>query len=170
MKVCKTCGIEKPLEDYYKGKNICKICFSERERLRYHEKMKNPEFKAKRASQKKQYSETPKGKEVQQKADKKRGGTHKRYEQNRNNHLKRKYNLTIEEWDKMYREQNGKCDCCGDHIKAKDMCTDHNHDTGEVRALLCSNCNTAAGLLKDSPSRVMKLYSYLTRRGYYGEH
>lgn len=36
MKVCKQCGINKKNNEYYKGKNVCKVCFSERERLRYH--------------------------------------------------------------------------------------------------------------------------------------
>ena len=38
---------------------------------------------------------------------------------------------------------------------------DHNHSTGKIRALLCSNCNTAIGLLKEDIPRVERLIEYL---------
>ena len=37
-------------------------------------------------------------------------------------------------------------------------------ETGEVRGLLCSNCNCAIGLLGDRPETVRKAAAYLSRR------
>ena len=52
-----------------------------------------------------------------------------------------------------------------DKQPAKDtrLAVDHCHETGDVRGLLCAACNTALGLLKDDPDRIVKLLDYLTR-------
>ena len=57
--------------------------------------------------------------------------------------LKRKYGLTIEQWQKMFNEQNGRCKICQKHqSKLKSpLCVDHDHTTGKVRGLLCPSCN-----------------------------
>ena len=51
------------------------------------------------------------------------------------------------------------CEVCGG--KTTKMATDHDHDTGKVRGLLCGNCNTALGLAGDSVDRLMALAAYL---------
>jgi len=40
-------------------------------------------------------------------------------------------------------------------------CVDHNHQTGEVRGLLCSRCNTSAGLMDDDADNLRQLADYL---------
>lgn len=64
-------------------------------------------------------------------------------------HLKRCYGLSIEDWDKMFAGQRGRCAICGVHQSKlkKPLCVDHNHETGQVRELLCSGCNPAIGAL-----------------------
>ena len=42
-----------------------------------------------------------------------------------------------------------------------DLCIDHDHETGTVRDLLCSNCNTSLGLLMEDPSRIEGLADYI---------
>ncbi len=47
-----------------------------------------------------------------------------------------------------------------DHHEAKLM-VDHDHTTGEVRGLLCHNCNRAIGLLREDPERLRRAIEYL---------
>ena len=60
--------------------------------------------------------------------------------------------------------QSGACAICKTvpaHARNKRLAADHNHKTGRVRGLLCSNCNTALGLLKDNPERCEIAATYL---------
>lgn len=58
-------------------------------------------------------------------------------------HLRRTYNLTEEQYSNMLLSQNGRCLICK---KEKDkLCVDHNHETGEIRGLLCVKCNSNLG-------------------------
>lgn len=81
--------------------------------------------------------------------------------------LKRKYNLTLNQYNELYIEQKGVCAVCfcpetTKYLgKIRQLCVDHNHSNGKVRGLLCSNCNRAAGLLKDSPVVCSSLVNYL---------
>ena len=78
--------------------------------------------------------------------------------------LKRKYNITLDDYHTMWIEQEGKCWTCS--VKAEDainkiLYVDHNHLTGKVRGLLCSRCNTAIGLLQESQEIIQKVSKYL---------
>jgi hypothetical protein len=63
--------------------------------------------------------------------------------------LKGRYGLTEDQYLEMVDKRNGKCDIC-DVVYTKTLNVDHNHKTGEVRGLLCNNCNRGLGHLKDS--------------------
>lgn len=71
---------------------------------------------------------------------------------NENHRLKRKYGITLEDRQKMFDEQQGKCKGCGINESElnKPLHIDHNHTTGKVRCLLCGSCNRALGLVKDN--------------------
>ncbi len=83
-------------------------------------------------------------------------------------HLKRKYNMTMEDYDRMLEAQDGVCASCGEvetyvaHGKVKRLAVDHDHETGLVRGLLCHACNAALGHLKDDPRRIMNLAEYIS--------
>jgi len=64
--------------------------------------------------------------------------------------LKSRYGITTEQWQAMFDAQNGCCKICGRHqsLFKKALHVDHNHDTGEVRGLLCSKCNAVLGWLE----------------------
>lgn len=38
---------------------------------------------------------------------------------------------------------------------------DHNHETNQVRGILCSNCNVGLGYFKDEPGRLGQAIKYL---------
>jgi hypothetical protein len=72
-----------------------------------------------------------------------------------NRYLKRKYDITTDDYINMLQLQNYKCGLCSspgwtmaEHHKLK-LVVDHDHKTGKVRGLLCHNCNRALGLLQD---------------------
>lgn len=79
-----------------------------------------------------------------------------------------RHGITPEEFWAMYEEQDGCCPICDEVVEAEDSAIDHNHETGQVRGILCKTCNRALGLLKDSPSNLSRAFDYLTERGHYG--
>lgn len=63
--------------------------------------------------------------------------------------LKRKYGITLAEYDQMLEEQHGVCAICGGaDPSGRRLAVDHDHETGKVRGLLCTSCNTRLGFLE----------------------
>ena len=91
---------------------------------------------------------------------------HKLFLSNRKTNLKQTYGISLEEYDKMLQEQSSKCDVCGkehEEVPKKRLGVDHCHTTGKVRGLLCANCNTALGLLKENVQNIDKLKDYIIK-------
>ncbi len=79
-----------------------------------------------------------------------------------------KYGITKEIYMDMLDKQDGTCDICnGLNANGRDLSIDHNHDTNEVRGLLCGACNSTLGMSRDSISRLEKCIEYLKRKGNY---
>lgn len=76
-------------------------------------------------------------------------------------HRAQRYGITVEEYNKMLEEQNGVCKICGSNEK---LCIDHDHKTGEVRAILCSKCNSAIGLMNEDTNLFEKAIAYLKKK------
>ena len=74
-------------------------------------------------------------------------------------YLKLTYNMTLEQYNALSDTQEGKCAICG--TSPKRLVVDHCHTQGHVRGLLCDNCNTAIGLLKDSSEHLRQAAAYL---------
>jgi hypothetical protein len=76
----------------------------------------------------------------------------------RAHHLKRNYGLTEAERDAMVASQYGLCAIC---LAAPPAHVDHCHKTGRVRGVLCFNCNSAIGKLRDDPGAARRAAAYL---------
>lgn len=64
----------------------------------------------------------------------------------------------------LYEQQDGRCEGCSDPLlPGPQTHVDHDHTTGQVRGLLCKQCNMGLGLLKDSPTVLRQLAAYLER-------
>lgn len=92
-----------------------------------------------------------------------RTGTEDYPKYTRETHIKRKYNLLIEQYNQMLDEQHNKCLICNYKFGQKkgDCYVDHCHTTNEVRGLLCQNCNTGLGNFKDDSDRLIRATNYL---------
>jgi len=62
--------------------------------------------------------------------------------------LKYLYGITLDEYDEMFDRQNGCCAICGEPEIGRRLSVDHNHKTGQVRALLCQGCNASLGKIE----------------------
>jgi hypothetical protein len=81
-------------------------------------------------------------------------------------HLKRTYNITLEEFNNKLAEQDYKCAICksnNTHDKHGVMAVDHNHETGQIRGLLCYKCNAGIGLLNDDKLLMKNAINYLEK-------
>lgn len=86
---------------------------------------------------------------------------HRKYQLNWR--LQKKFGITIQQRDAMLAAQGGKCKGCGSDTPnwKGDWHVDHCHKTNKVRGILCHNCNTALGRVKDSPDVLRNLARYL---------
>lgn len=86
----------------------------------------------------------------------------------RAHHLRTKYGISVDEFDKLWDAQDGKCQICSkamsNNVRVNEpdkVQIDHCHDTGRVRGLLCFSCNTGIGKLQDSVELLEKAIDYL---------
>lgn len=76
--------------------------------------------------------------------------------------IKLKYGLTPEEYLAMYQEQGGCCAICSRELDFDaDIKVDHHHESGRVRKMLCHDCNTGIGYLKEDPVILHSAIEYL---------
>ena len=74
-----------------------------------------------------------------------------------------KHKMTLEEYDNLFEAQDGVCAICGLPEINQRLAVDHDHKTGEIRALLCGNCNCALGHARDNEERLMAMIKYLRK-------
>ena len=80
--------------------------------------------------------------------------------------LSKSYGITEEDYSNILESQNGCCAICNTDKptgKWNVFVVDHNHDTGEVRGLLCNKCNRGIGYLKDSPDILRNALDYILK-------
>jgi Recombination endonuclease VII len=82
----------------------------------------------------------------------------------RQSHLKRKYGITIADYDRMFEAQNGVCAICGQpRPEERTLHVDHDHETGVIRGLLCFRCNNALGDFREEYELFQRAANYLDR-------
>lgn len=137
MRTCNTCNKNLPLSSFgtYKSKDKSKI-------LRRH---KCNKCRSKYESER--YHNDPEVKKRVQKTARKAD-------------LRNKYNLTEEEYFNLIKDQNNCCAICfKEFIKTPNV--DHCHKNGNIRGLLCWNCNIALGYFKDNVDILKNAIKYL---------
>jgi hypothetical protein len=79
--------------------------------------------------------------------------------------LQKRYGITLEQYNQKLTQQHGQCFICGRTSKEnkKALAVDHDHETGEVRDLLCAKCNLAIGCIEERVDLCDKIKSYLIR-------
>ncbi len=80
-------------------------------------------------------------------------------------HLKRKYGITVEQYDAMLEAQGGGCCICGRPPREDiSLHVDHDHSTGEIRGILCFRCNNALADFQDDQQLLQEAADYLDRQ------
>lgn len=72
-------------------------------------------------------------------------------------YVKKKFGISLEEYNKIKESQNHKCFICG--LKASHL--DHNHETGIIRKFLCYKCNVGLGYFNEDVKLFSKAIRYL---------
>lgn len=136
-KTCTKCKIDKPLDAFSKhskgkhGRNTaCKECKNQQARAFYAEN--SEEILSRQRNRENEYA----------------------YQ------IKKRYGITIEEYDAMLERQSGVCAICKKH-RGKRLSVDHCHTTGKVRGLLCNQCNLALGKFEDNIDALKAAVEYL---------
>src|ERR1017187_3973915 len=89
----------------------------------------------------------------------------------KNTKLKDMFNITLEQYQEIYKKQNGCCAICNKPETMIDnrsnttraLAVDHNHATGEIRGLLCSAHNRGLGMFHDNIEELNKAIEYLQK-------
>lgn len=81
----------------------------------------------------------------------------------RDQQLQKKYGITEEIYEKILKAQNGRCAICKCQQHYQRLAVDHDHKTGQVRGLLCVQCNRGLGRFFDSELRLRNAADYIAR-------
>ena len=87
----------------------------------------------------------------------------------KDSHLRHAFGVSLAQYAEMFSAQGGVCAICKQpetHMRAgkvKALAVDHNHGTGAVRGLLCFDCNTAIGKLKEDRDTLLSAIRYLDK-------
>jgi hypothetical protein len=65
-------------------------------------------------------------------------------------YIKEVYKVSPMDWTHLVLRANGRCEICSkDFRNSREVSIDHNHQTGKIRGLLCTGCNSAIQILDD---------------------
>jgi hypothetical protein len=162
MKRCARCQKEKPLDAFSRGRgrpaSWCKECSAEHARAWYE------------ANREKVLAD----RKVWYEANRERINAKQREyrrlnpERKRAYRLKYEFGITVEDYNRMVEDQGGNCAICllppaGTGRNTQRLHIDHDHETGEIRGLLCHACNTSLGQLAEDHERMQRMIDYVTK-------
>jgi hypothetical protein len=77
--------------------------------------------------------------------------------------IRRTYGITLEQYQELLISQNNGCAICGrtEEPDGRRLAIDHDHQTGDVRGVLCNNCNNGLGSFSDNIEQMLKAIDYL---------
>lgn len=160
MRRCTKCGELKPRNEFYPAKGgrdglrgDCKPCFAARAKRWYRENSVHVIARVKAWQQ-----ANPERLSATRKVTRAR-----RRDIDRDAYLKRTFGIGSPEYEAMLSEQGGVCMICGrPPRKGSSLHVDHDHETGEVRGLLCFRCNGGLGQFKEDGERLVTASEYLS--------
>lgn len=172
-KTCERCG-----GTYfgYKASKRCKPCRRKAKTEWERERLQDPEYKERRKATSKIWEQANKEKRANYQRDwasanpeKIKAYALKYYYANptksatkREKQKLRQWGLTIEQYEELLKRQNGVCAICNKACSSgRKLAIDHDHKTGRIRGLLCSNCNLGLGKFFDNKELLRKAISYL---------
>lgn len=82
----------------------------------------------------------------------------------RETNTKRKHGISHVEYDRMLDLQGGVCAICKSNKSGsrwESFNIDHDHETGQIRGLLCSSCNMGLGMFRDRADLLIEAAKYL---------
>jgi len=82
-----------------------------------------------------------------------------------------KYRIRVPDYERLYDKQGGRCAICNTSTPKTptgSFCIDHCHATDTIRGLLCINCNTGIGSLKEDFNILESAIKYLANGNTYG--
>lgn len=90
----------------------------------------------------------------------------------RNAYIKNRHGISLQEYNAKLAAQNNECAICGMKLPNDGPLThlDHCHNTGKLRAFLCTNCNRGLGHFQDSTDNLQKAIDYLNSHNGHGIH
>lgn len=148
-KICQKCKCQKLVSAFNKNRstedglqNRCRDCAKEYDR--------SPRVRKRKKEWYKEYYHSKRGEKARKRvAEKAR---------------LRNFGVTPDDYSQMFAEQDGRCKICGRHQSEleRELHVDHNCETGQVRGLLCFNCNVGLGHLRHNVELLQNAISYLT--------
>ena len=158
MKRCKKCGEVKSLDDFYRATGMkdghrseCKGCHQAQQQRWYAANREKAIADVKRWQQENKEHLHAYRREYRQ----------RRKVEQRDAYLRRTFGFSHAEYENLLALQGGGCRICGKRPGKIALHVDHDHETGEIRGLLCVGCNNALGQFGDDVGLLMRAGEYV---------
>lgn len=163
-KLCRTCGERKPYDQFSgprdtscaecvqlrdAGRKRCGECREVKDRTEFHRRASKDGHEAICKS-------------CSAARSKVRNAQPETQRQRRNAKYLARYGITLDQYEEMLAAQDGKCAICGEEPPPP-LLVDHDHETDELRELLCLSCNSLLGQARDNINILRKSIEYLER-------